>query len=300
MPTTLAKRHPTRPFSRLPLSDSARDLQVQRGLYTVQRGERLAIPVDRLDTPTVYLNRDLWQRDAQGRVFRPGSRMEEPRIKWVETARRWLAQHHPNLLYQLNLWTLGHDLHYSARANLYAKHWHIGWANPFDPERFDPPLSLESAHFGGYMPWMEGAQGFTEDCGWLSGALITEAFMAIEIGALADAAGTVDAAEYNDFNEHEVGTSSAAENNDDTALTTSSGIALQAGTQVDNGEVSAEVFQYETVATITADATESWEEHGVFSTTADTMMDRNLTGGQSVNSSDQVQYTYDHNHTAET
>jgi hypothetical protein len=47
-----------------------------------------------------------------------------------------------------------------------------------------------------------------------------------------------------------------------------------------------------TVATITADATETWEEHGVFSTGTDTLLDRSLTSGQSVTSSDTVEYTY--------
>lgn len=287
--TPTRKRHPHRPLSRLPLDERQHATQLQRGLYTVQRGERLAIPRDRLDGPVTYLNRALWRTDAQGRVFRPGTKMEEPRIEWIERLRRWLAQHHPDLLWRINLATFGHDVQITTRANLYARHWHIGWANPFEPERFDAPLSLESAHFGGYMPWLEGALGFTEDCGWLSGALVTDAFVNVEVGALADAAGSGEAAEFNDFNEHEVGTSGVAESNNHTALQTTSGIALQAGTQTDNG---GDPPVYESVATITADATETWEEHGVFSTTADTLMDRNLTGGQSVNSSDQVQYTF--------
>lgn len=285
----LTKRHPTRPFARVPLDERGYETQKQRGLYTVQRGVPLAIPVDRLDTPRVYLNRDLWRQDAQGRVFRPGTQLTEPHVAWVERFRAWLAREHPDWLYQLNLWTLGHDVHVSLRGNLYARHWHRGWVNPFDPERSDEPLSLESAHFGGHMPWMEGAQGFIEDCGWLSGGKITKAYVNVQTGALADAAGTGEAAEYNDFNEHEVGTGATAEANTETALVTSSGIALQAGTQVDDG---GDPPTYTTVATITADVTETWEEHGVFSTTTDTLMDRSLTGGQSVNLNDQVQYTY--------
>ena len=85
-----------------------------------------------------------------------------------------------------------------------------------------------------------------------------------------------------------MGTSATAENNDQTALLVSSGIALAAGTQVDDA---GDPPTYTTVATITADATETWEEHGCFSTGTDSLFDRNLTGGQSVNSSDTVQYT---------
>ncbi|KKL24278.1 hypothetical protein LCGC14_2416890, partial [marine sediment metagenome] len=45
---------------------------------------------------------------------------------------------------------------------------------------------------------------------------------------------------------------------------------------------------------ITADATETWEEEGLFNNTAGAaLMDRSLTGGQAVNSSDQVEYTYE-------
>jgi len=131
--------------------------------------------------------------------------------------------------------------------------------------------------------------GFIEDCGWLSGAKVTKAFVNVEVGALTDAAGTGEAAEFNDFNEHEVGTDATAEANTQTALIATSGIALQAGTQVDNG---GDPPTYTSVATITADVTETWQEHGVFSTTVDTLLDRSLTGGQSVNLSDQVQYTY--------
>ena len=64
-------------------------------------------------------------------------------------------------------------------------------------------------------------------------------------------------------------------------------IALVAGTQVDDG---GDPPTYTSVATITADATETWEEHGMVSTTTDSLFDRNLTSGQSVNSSD-TQYT---------
>ena len=120
---------------------------------------------------------------------------------------------------------------------------------------------------------------------------MTTAFRAEEISELVSATGS----EYADFDHAEVGTSSAAEANTQTALTTTSGIARVAGTPTDVDPI------YRSVATITADATETWEEHGLFNnTTGVAMMDRSLTGGQAVNSSDQVEYTYEITKNAET
>jgi hypothetical protein len=218
-----------------------------------------------------------------------------PRL-WAKLPAR--ARHLRNML------AYGHDVHVTQWANLSARHFHARWANPFEPDRYDAPLDDRWIHDcdkgsacplrGAVMP----AYGFVEDLGWISGGLITEVFVNVTVGALADSGGAGESAEFNDFNEHEVGTSSAVESNDHTALTLSSGIALVAGTQTDNGDIG-EAAQYESVATITADATETWEEHGIFSTTADSLMDRSLTGGQSVSSGNQVQYTYQANINAE-
>ena len=112
--------------------------------------------------------------------------------------------------------------------------------------------------------------------------------MNVQVGAMVDSGGAGEAAEFNDFNEHEVGTNATAPANTDTALNTTSGIALVAGTQVDDG---GDPPTYTSVATITADTTETWQEHGLFSTGTDSLYDRNTTGGQSVNNSDTVQYT---------
>lgn len=283
-------RHPDRPLSRFALTEQRAEIQHQRGLYTVQRGVPIPIPVDHIHRPTVYQDRDLWRQDAQGRVFRPGTRMTAPRTQWQRKMLEFLRDHVnkdiPSLYYRA---VLGHDLHVSTWGDLYAKHFHANWANPFNPDRFDLPLDARFEHDCDklYCPVRDGGQradiGFVEECGWVSGAKVTDAFISEEIDELVSATGS----EYADFDFHEVGTSTQAENNADTALIVSSGIARVTGTPTDSDPI------YQNVGTVTADATETWEEHGLFNNlTSVALMDRSLTGGQSVNATDQVQYTY--------
>jgi hypothetical protein len=301
-------RQPIVPLRRVALDERAKDLSIVRGQFTVQSGERIPIP-----SPA---RTKLWEstvRDGQTIVHRPGVRFTPYGSSFQRKTLEFLRDRvHHNIPYLYYMATLGHDLHVSTWGNLYARHYHIGWANPFNPEMREAPLdnefvAIQSTHFvdhdcdldecpksifGSFERYLNAVRsqwGFVEDLGWLSGNKVTDVFVNVEVGALTDAAGTGEAAEFNDFNEHEVGTNSAAENNNQTALSTSSDIALVAGTQVDDG---GDPPTYTTVATITADAGETWEEHGVFSTTTDSLMDRSLTGGQAVTSSDQVQYTY--------
>lgn len=300
MPATF-KRVVKREHSRLPLSEQLADIQVKHGLYTSQRGERLPIPVDDLKHPTRFLNRDLWVQDRNG-IHRPGAKFVGVRDGMDSRQKRvlgWLRDHVseriPYLYYNA---VLGHDVHVTQWAKLSAKHWHRGWANPFNPESNDAPLDPTFKHscvegdaceIHSVELQMTSHWGFVENLGLLSQGKVTKVFVNVQVGALTDSAGTGEAAEFNDFNEHEVGTDNTSEANTHTALQATSGISLVAGTQVDDG---GDPPTYTTVATITADASETWEEHGVFSTTTDTLMDRSLTGGQAVNSSDQVQYTY--------
>ena len=296
----LLKRTVSRKHGRFSLTDELADIQVREGLHTVQRGVSIPIPVDDLNEPHTFLQRKLWVRDSNG-VHRPGAKfvlVDHGTNSWQKRTLAFFRDHvHPSIPYHYYNLTLGHDVHVTQWAKLSAKHWHRGWANPFNPEQNDAPLNPMFEHDcdkptcevrDGLTSYADH-WGFTENVGLCSQGLVTDAFVNVQVGALADSAGTGEAAEFNDFNEHEVGTSSTAESNNHTALQTSSGIALVAGTQVDSG---GDPPVYTTVATVTADATETWEEHGVFSTTTDTLMDRSLTGGQSVNSSDQVQYTY--------
>lgn len=303
--TKLPARHPEVPFRTVPLTEQQAEVQRQRGLYTMERGVWLPIPVDHIKRPTVFLNRDMWRQDEQGRVFRPGVRMTAPGTEFQRKALAWLRDHvNENIPYWYYMATLGHDLHVSTFGNLYAKHFHANWANPFNPDKFDSVMdptfeTLVKTHYrphecrlgescparlGEHVSAWLATVGFIEDLGWLSGAKVTDAFVSEEIDELVSTTGT----EYADFDFHEVGTGSTAENNNDTALVTPTGIARVTGTPTDVDPI------YRNVGTITADTTESWTEHGLFNnSTGAALMDRSLTGGQSVNSSDQVQYTYE-------
>ena len=268
-------RHQEVSLRRMRLSEEDRAHRVKDsvGLYTTQGGQRLAIPSDSLVKPQMFNEVKLWTVKDKHTV-RPGVRWEQHRTVWQGKALAWagkrINREIPYLYYRA---VLGHDLHVSMFANLYAKHWHYGWTDPFNPE--EPTYALDAEKVQGW--------GFLEHLGWLSGAKVTDAFISETIDELVSAAAT----EFADFDSQEVGLSTQVESNNDTALITTSSIARVAGTPTDQDP------DYKSVGTVTADATETWEEWGVFNNTSGAaLMDRSLTGGQSVNSSDQVQYTY--------
>lgn len=291
----IAKRTTERAHSRLLLSEELAESQVRKGLHTVQAGVTIPIPVDDLKRPTHFLNRGLWVKSAEG-IHRPGAKFM-PSMQGTNSRQKrilgWLRdnvnENIPHLYYKT---VLGHDLHVSTWGRLYAKHWHRGWANPFNPEQNDAPLNPMFEHDcdkptceirDGLLPFASH-WGFTEALGLLSQGKVTDAFVSEEIDELVSATSS----EYADFDFHEVGTSNTAEDNNDTALGTSSGITRVTGTPTDADPI------YRNVGTVTADATETWEEHGLFNNlTSVALMDRSLTGGQAVNSSDQVEYTYE-------
>ena len=127
-------------------------------------------------------------------------------------------------------------------------------------------------------------EGWWEDIGLVSRGKVTAAFRDFEAGCL-----VTDQTSYGDFKYHEVGTDNTAESNAQTGLIASTGIARVAGTQT-NPTAST----YQTVATITADATETWQEHGVFNASSGgTMIDRSLLSPvANVQASDTVEFTY--------
>lgn len=304
---TLAKvptRHPIVPDRAVPLGEQQREYQLQRGLYVLERGERFAVPVDRMDTPGVYLGREFWRRDRVHGTHRVGVKFAPPQTDAHRRALAWLRDHvDERIPHWYYLAVLGHDLHVSTYGNLYGRHQHVGWADPFTQAISGPldptfevapwhPLhvarldgeSIEDWRVRGLLLNGNVPHGFEEALGHLSGGKVTDAFVSEEIDELVSATGT----EYADFDFHEVGTSSTAENNNDTALVATSGIARATGTPTDADPI------YRNVATITADATETWQEHGLFNnSTSVALMDRSLTGGQSVVASDQVAYTYE-------
>lgn len=167
----------------------------------------------------------------------------------------------PNNWYKL---VLGHDLHITVFAELYMKHFHATQLDPFSDD---------------------GKIGWLEDVGLVSRRKVTTAFRNDIVDNL-----VTDTTAFGDYKFHEVGTDATAEANTQTALIATSGIARATGTQV---EASANV--YRSVATVTADATETWQEHGIFNaSTSGVMMDRSvISPTASVVASDQVTFTYE-------
>jgi hypothetical protein len=92
-----------------------------------------------------------------------------------------------------------------------------------------------------------------------------------------------------DYKYHEAGTDATAEANSQTALIVTTGIARVAGTQT-NPTAST----YQSIATVTADTTETWQEHGIFNaSTGVTLLDRSLISPTvAVVLNDTVQFTY--------
>lgn len=164
----------------------------------------------------------------------------------------------PRAWYQL---VLGHDLHVSIWAELYVKHFHATQRDPFT-----------------------GELGWWENVGMVSRGKVTTAFRNNIVDNL-----VTDTTAFGDYKYHEVGTDNTAEANSQTALVATSGIARATGTQVE-----AAADQYQSVATVTADTSETWQEHGIFNaSTSGVMMDRSLISPTvSVVASDTVQFTY--------
>jgi hypothetical protein len=310
-------RHPAVPTRAEALSEELRQAQVRRGLRITVDGVQYALPIDSWDDRQTFQGVKMW---AHGGHFphRIGAKARRPRSLWQGKALAWLRDNvHQDIPARYYQAVLGHDLHVSTWGDLFARHWHQGWASPFDPgdgsslrAALDPTFAtylkthwghehqLEhqmSCRLGTACPaWdetrdealarLQGLRGFVENLGWLSGAKVTTAFVSEEIDELVSAVGS----EYADFDFHEVGTSSTAESNAHTALQTTTGIARATGTPTDADPI------YRSVATITADTSETWQEHGIFNNSSGVaMMDRNLTGGQAVVNTDQVQYTYE-------
>lgn len=175
----------------------------------------------------------------------------------------WLRDHvHPGIPRAYYTAVLGHDLHVSLYASLYVSHFHATQRDPFT-----------------------GALGWRENVGRVSRGKVTTAFRDFVAAQL-----VTDSTVIGDFKFHEVGTSAQAEANTDTALITTTGIARVTGTQLNP---TAPV--YRSVATVTADTSETWQEHGLFSiVTGGTLMDRSLISPTvAVVNLDTVTFTYE-------
>lgn len=186
-----------------------------------------------------------------------------------QLALAWLRDHvHQDIPRNWYRLVLGHDLHLGTYATLHAHQYHATMPDPWT-----------------------GKLGWWENLGLVSPYKVTVAFRDFEIDQL-----QAESSVYGDFKWQEVGTDNTAESNAHTALQVSTGIARVAGTQT---EVAAD--QYRSVATVTADTTETWQEHGIFNaSTGPTMMDRNLISPTvAVVASDTVQFTFTLTKTAE-
>jgi hypothetical protein len=113
---------------------------------------------------------------------------------------------------------------------------------------------------------------------------VTDAFVAFVVDQL-----QTETSEFGDFKFHDSGTGTNAENATDTALQTPCGEARDTGSQ----EEGATANIYKTIATHTYAGTFAITEHGVFSqATGATLMDRSVFSAINVESSDQIQFTY--------
>lgn len=199
-----------------------------------------------------------YRRERAGLLYRPNARP----VPIQQRALAWLRDNIdpgiPGWWYRL---VLGHDAHLAVYAELYVRHFHATQPDPFNPDQ----------------------QGWWENVGRVSHGKVTTAFRDFASNNL-----RTDSTEYGDFKFHEVGTSTAAEANTQTTLTTSTGIARVTGTQAGVAP------DYVSVATVTADTSETWGEHGLFSqVTGGTMMDRSLISPTvTVVNLDTVQFTY--------
>ncbi len=223
----------------------------------------LAATLPRTATAPSGLVRD----DDGGHYYRHRRRhllQNQTRSTWRHRLLSWLRDHIwrgiPQAYYRL---VLGHDLHLSTYAELYVRHFHATERDPFTGE----------------MGWMENV-------GLVSRAKYTVEVRDFQVDNL-----VADTTEWGDFKFHRVGLSTQAESNADTGLITDAGLEAT-GTQLEGA--TADI--YKSVATVTADATETWEEHSIGSQTGaggGTLMDRSLISPSvSVVNLDTVEFTY--------
>ncbi len=196
---------------------------------------------------------------------REGLRYE--RRNWDEPIQQkvlaWLRDHInreiPRAWYQM---VLGHDLHVSQFAELYVKHFHIEERDPFTGE------------------W-----GWLENCGRVSRGKVTTAFRDFNATNF-----VTDSTTFGDFKFHRPGTGSTAEANTDTTLVTDTGL------EATGNQTNPTASTYQSVATVTADTSETWQEHQIRNATGatgGTMLDRSLISPTvAVVNLDTVQFTY--------
>lgn len=94
---------------------------------------------------------------------------------------------------------------------------------------------------------------------------------------------------FGDFKYHDSGTGVVAESPSDVGLGTPTGVARVAGSQ----EEGAVTYEYKSIGTITYDASYSVTEHGLFNaSTGVTLMDRTVFASIGVDNTDQIEFTF--------
>jgi hypothetical protein len=227
---------------------------------------------------------------------------------WQPQVLAWLRDHVnrkiPRLYYKA---VLGHDLHVSTYGLLWARYFHAGRPDPFTGELtqrivryhadslpqdgdFQEVRRFLSRQGDGFVEVLRA--GWWEQIGLISEDKVTIAFRDFEVDQL-----QVETSVYGDYKFHRPGTSGAAEANTETALVIDAGLEAT-GTQTESA-----ADKYRSVATVTADTTETWAEHSVRNATGaagGTMMDRNLISPTvAVVNLDTVEFTFDLTKTAE-
>ena len=186
---------------------------------------------------------------------------------WQAKMLAWLRDNiHPEIPRAYYKAVLGHDLHVSQYAELFTKHFHTSQRDPFTGRD----------------------TGWLENVGRVSVGKVTAAFINFEALML-----VTDATTIGDFKYHETGTSNQAEANTDTALITTA-ISGSLAARVAGNQTNPTAPTYQTVATLTATGTATWQEHGVFNASSGvTLMDRSLISPTaSVVNLDTVTFTY--------
>ena len=92
MNTTL-KRHPNVPNRRVEQPDELVDQQVQRGLYTVDRGVTFPLPIDHVKRKNDWQHRDLWRHDEKHGTYRKGTIFKTHESRWQGKALAFLRDH---------------------------------------------------------------------------------------------------------------------------------------------------------------------------------------------------------------
>ena len=186
------------------------------------------------------------------------------RSMWRKQVLAFLRDHvNPDIPRWYYTMVLGHDLHLSTYAELFVRHYHATEPDPFT-----------------------GKIGWWENVGIVAHGKVTTAFRDFQVDML-----VADTTEWGDFKFHRPGTDATAEANAQTALIADAGLEAS-GTQLEGS--SSDI--YKSVATVTADATETWQGHSLRSITGaagGTMMDRSLISPTvSVVNNDTVEFTY--------